>query len=284
MSSLLTLRSPAKINLFLQVLGRRSDGYHEIASLLQAVDLCDTLRFEINQPAGVYCDDPRIPTDHSNTIVKAIDVFQRRTRLPVDVQVKVAKIIPSQAGLGGGSSNAATTLWALNQLYGKPASLEELQQWAGEIGSDVPFFLSGGTAYCTGRGENITSLAPMPSEKLWIVKPRQGVSTPLIYQTLQLEALSERNPKQALEALIRGKGDYFNDLEETAFKLLPEIALLKDHLLAAGFRSVMMTGSGSALFCLGDGALPHFLEDVEAFSASYLNRPQEEWYLQSVMQ
>jgi len=279
----ITLYSPAKINLFLQVIRRRADGFHELATLLQAIDLCDVIQFEAGERTSLFCSDPRIPTDGSNLILKAVHIFQRRTLLSIDVAIRLTKNIPIQAGLGGGSSNAATTLWALNQLYGEPASLEELQQWAGEIGSDVPFFLSQGTAYCTGRGETVESLVPLPvpSTPLWIIKPNRGLSTPLIYGKLELSRLVKRDPRKALREFVCGGTGYYNDLEGVAIALLPQLSLLREQLLADGFRFVTMTGSGSSLFCFGDRT-PHLSGyDAEAFSASYTRRSPDAWYLPS---
>ncbi len=144
---MLTLNSPAKVNLFLRILRRRSDGYHDLASLFQAISLYDTIHFALSDHDELTCDKPGIPTDSTNLILKAADLFRRKTGLKFGLKAHLEKRIPHEAGLGGGSSNAATTLWALNQLHGQPASPDELIAWSGEIGSDITFFLSHGTAY-----------------------------------------------------------------------------------------------------------------------------------------
>lgn len=274
---MITLLSPAKVNLFLRVVGRRPDGYHELASLFQTVNLCDTLQFELADKDELICDVPGVPADHSNLILKAIELFRRKTGKEFGVKVVLDKKIPPQSGLGGGSSNAATTLWALNQLNGEPASVGELQSWGAEIGSDVPFFLSQGTAYCTGRGEKVRNLDPLPKVSMCLVQPGQGLPTPMIYQRLNLDELSSRDPENALGEFLQGSEDYFNDLEEPAFALLPRLALLKQSILEQGFEHVMMTGSGSALFCVGD-RVPKVGGDVRHYIVEYLNRPESEWY------
>lgn len=163
------LFSPAKINLFFRVLKKRDDGYHEIASLYQAIDLGDTLNITLNECDELSCSDPSLQTDESNLVLKAAALFRKKTALALYIKVHLHKQIPIQAGLGGGSSNAATTLWALNKLANCPASFQDLALWSCELGSDVAFFFSKGAAYCTGRGELFSSLdnfAPPCLQKL----------------------------------------------------------------------------------------------------------------------
>ena len=157
---MLTLFSPAKINLYLHVIKKRTDGYHDISSLFQAIDLGDTLHFEWSnhEPDKLTCTDPNLTTDSSNLIMKAVLLFRQKTDWHHPVSIHLEKRIPIQSGLGGGSSNAATTLWALNEKAGRPASIEQLQTWSAEIGSDIPFFFSEGTAHCLGRGEEVKSI------------------------------------------------------------------------------------------------------------------------------
>ena len=138
---MLTLNSPAKINLFLRVKARRADGYHELATLMQTVGLCDTITMELAEHDSLSCTNPQIPTDTSNLIWKAIHAFRKHTGMNCFVDVGVDKKIPIQAGLGGGSSNAATALKGMNTLCGSPLSVEELMMLGAQVGSDVPFFL-----------------------------------------------------------------------------------------------------------------------------------------------
>ncbi|MBA3815936.1 MAG: 4-(cytidine 5'-diphospho)-2-C-methyl-D-erythritol kinase [Parachlamydiaceae bacterium] len=274
---MLRLASPAKINLFLRILRRRSDGYHELASLFQTIDLCDTLDYSFSHEDRLTCTDTSIPTDRNNLVLKAVDLFRRKTNLDFGVNINLEKRIPVEAGLGGGSSNAATTLWALNQLCNRPAKLEQLIQWSGEIGSDIAFFLSQGTAYCTGRGEILRFLYPLQEKNLCIVKPPYGLSTPLVYRNLDALNLPQRNPETTLSEFIEGQFPCFNDLEIPAFAMMPELASLHSRLKSAGFSEVLMSGSGSAIFCLGEGDLSNFT-DVACFQASFINRTNHDWY------
>lgn len=147
------LFSPAKINLFLRVVSKEPDGYHHLSSLFQAISLGDTLIMERASTDQLTCDHSFLPTDHSNLILKAIKLFRQRTGCEQAFKVHLIKRIPIQAGLGGGSSNAATTLWGCNQLAQTNLSDSTLMEWGTELGSDVSFFFSQGTAHCTGRGE-----------------------------------------------------------------------------------------------------------------------------------
>lgn len=273
----LTLRSPAKVNLFLRVLRRRPDGYHDLASLFQAIDLFDTLSVAFSAADELVCSDSALPMNRSNLVWKAVDLFRKHTRLCTPVKVSLQKRIPSQAGLGGGSGNAATMLWALNQLHGSPVEQQVLVEWSAEIGSDITFFLSQGTAYCTGRGELIESVAPLPQTKLWIVKPPYGLSTPAVFRHLAVDTLSQRDPKASLQAWLQGKPERYNDLEEAAYALSPELAALHAHLLAHGCDDVLLCGSGSSLACFGSVA-PPALPDHQIVPAQFVNRPAHAWY------
>ncbi|MBA3957214.1 MAG: 4-(cytidine 5'-diphospho)-2-C-methyl-D-erythritol kinase [Parachlamydiaceae bacterium] len=271
--------SPAKINLFLRVIERRPDNYHELASLFQTIDLCDTIDITLSNSDLLTCTDPTLPTDSSNLVMKAVNLFRQKTGLKFGVKAHLEKHIPHQAGLGGGSSNAATTLWALNQLCGYPATTEELAAWSAEIGSDISFFFAQGTAYCTGRGEHVENLPSLPQTTLWIVKPSQGLSTPLVYQNLHPKELPQRQPKQMLQQFFNGTPYYFNDLEQAAFSVMPALATLKQKLTNVGFSSVVMTGSGSGFFCIGSKIPP---VDATFFcrQVKFLNRETYNWYTQ----
>lgn len=274
---MLFLRSPAKVNLFLQIRGRCSDGYHELASLFQAISLCDHLHFKESECDLLTCSDPTLPVDHTNLISKAVHLFRSKTGIKRHWTIHVQKNIPQQAGLGGGSSNAATTLWALNALHGKPATEDELVAWGAALGSDVPFFLSSGTAYCTGRGEVIRSLSPLQNATLWIVKPKEGLPTVQVYAKLKECHMSTGDPQKALTSFFNGSSTYFNDLEKPAFDLLPSLATLKQKLLNFGFSNVLMSGSGSSFFCVGE-ADPADVSDCLTFKVHYLQRQSNFWY------
>jgi 4-diphosphocytidyl-2-C-methyl-D-erythritol kinase len=271
--------SPAKVNLFFRVLRKRDDGYHEIASLYQAIDLGDTLLVKLSEIDELSCSHPSLPTDESNLVLRAVRLFRHKTALPVYAKIDLHKQIPMEAGLGGGSSNAATTLWALNVLTGSPASLRELAEWSGELGSDISFFFSTGTAYCTGRGEQFQTLQELSfSEKLWIAKPSYGLSTPVVYKACTPSLFPSRDPRQVLTQLLEGKCSYFNDLEIPAFQLMPQLETLKQELLSLGFSSVTMTGSGTAFFCFGPPTLKPQLPSIKFYETKPISRRGHQWY------
>lgn len=275
-NTLLTLKSPAKINLFLRVLGKRSDGYHELATLMQAVSLCDTLTIQLNDSCDkLSCTDSTIPTDDSNLVLKATSLFRNKTGLKSTFSINLEKVIPHQAGLGGGSSNAATTLWACNKLTNAQIPDSVLAEWAAEIGSDVAFFLSPGTAYCTGRGEILKPVKVNYSTNFTIIKPKEGLSTPKIFGKLQISSLQHRDPESILKGFCEGNYDYFNDLETAALDELPLLKDMKQQLHLNGFTSVTMSGSGSSFFCTGSGIIPNGLKYYNVFP---IVRKPGNWY------
>lgn len=236
--------SPAKLNLFFRVLFKRPDGYHEIASLFQAIDLFDRLFFSFSERDQLSCTEAAIPCDSSNLVAKALALFRAKVPTP-PLSIHIEKKIPIQAGLGGGSSNAATTLWALNELMGCPLHLEELKHLGAQIGSDIAFFFSEGTAYCTGRGEILAPFQLPSSLQGTLAKPLFGLSTPLVYKQTCPQAFQPRDPVEALRAYPC----FFNDLEIPAFQLEPRLLSLREELRKS-FAEVVMTGSGTAFFCL----------------------------------
>lgn len=269
--------SPAKVNLFLRVLSRRSDGYHEIASLFQAIDLFDHLDIDLAEHDQFTCSDHRLPTDGSNLVLKAVAIFRQKTSLQAPVRIHLAKHIPAEAGLGGGSGNAATTLWALNELLGMPATLEQLKAWSAEIGSDIPFFFSQGTAYCAGRGEIVQELKPMPSQSLIIVKPPYGLSTPSVYKALDISNVSRMTPEDLLKSFEKGQSHYVNDLEAPAFALKPELFALKKELCEQ-YEHVLLAGSGTSLCCFGNEKITYKQDSFFSKSARFVTRSQDRWY------
>jgi 4-diphosphocytidyl-2-C-methyl-D-erythritol kinase len=249
---MLLLRSPAKVNLFFKILGKRSDGYHEVATLMQTVALYDELSFEQAERDALTCSDPKIPTDERNLILKAADLFRKKSGLPLFVSVHLKKQIPHEAGLGGGSSNAATTLMALNQLAGTPVSQSDLQAWSAELGSDVPFFFApSGRALCTGRGERVHPLDRVKTESLLIVKPPYGLSTPAVYAQVKVAENSKFNLEATVEAFQQGRGHLFNELESAAFYLAPDLLDYRHAIVEAGASQTLLAGSGASLFGLG---------------------------------
>jgi len=294
----LDLFSPAKINLFLRVTRKRPDGFHDLASVFQAVSFGDTLGFD-PLPASATSDtltvsgDPELealPTDDSNLVIKALNVFRERTGSQTRYAVHLTKRIPTGAGLGGGSGNAATALWAANELSGRPAGTDALVDWAADVGSDVPFFLSTGTAMVTGRGENVEAMPSLPPAAMLLVKPPEGVPTPEIFKRFSLENASDADPEALRREIERGvyvDGTTVNDLEAPAFAYLPKLGDLKARLAEAGrqeglgYTSVFMSGSGATIVCLGADGVPELVrQDPELFRtpATFLNRPDDAWY------
>lgn len=269
--------SPAKINLFLRVLNKRPDGYHNIASLFQAVDVFDTLEFQLSEIDFFSCTDADLPLDSSNLIVKALDLFRQKTKLKFNISITVDKLIPKKAGMGGGSSNAATTLWALNEMLGKPATTAELMRWSEELGSDVPFFFSHGTAFCTGRGEIVDELPPLPKKTLWLFKPGKGLSTPEVFANLDLSSLPVRDPEEILKGFYSNKPIFFNDLEEAAIKVMPALVEFKEKVVNLGFEILCMTGSGTAFIC----DLRSDDEGTIYPPVNYVNRETGGWYIKT---
>lgn len=263
-SPTLTLQSPAKINLTLRVLEKMDNGYHAIRSRFQAIALCDTLTFSISEKDQFTCSNHHIPNDSRNLVIQARDLFRQKTGWNSPIAIHLEKHIPSEAGLGGGSGNAATTLWALNQLSGYGLSDLQLAEWGALLGSDIPFFFSNGSAICEGRGEKVSACEPMHENVFVIAKPAFGLSTQKVYQHHQL---------------IKHNVDekYFNDLENSAFTISPKLANVKSKLVGAGFETVLLSGSGTAFFCLGPGDFQKVTE-VEWWKTKPIARVEGKWY------
>lgn len=297
-SDSLTLFSPCKINLFLRIIRKRPDGFHDLASLFQAVGFGDTLNLSLltkGDKDEFTCNMEGVPTDSTNLVIRALELMRQRTnKNDVFFNADLFKRVPAQAGLGGGSANAATAMWGANELMGRPATLDQLIEWSGELGSDITFFLSRGTAYCTGRGEVMSPIdPPLPSgAKLSIVKPDLGLSTPKVFKALDYEQLSNEDPQSLCDTFLKdgvvSTDDkyYINDLEQPAFDCLPELRALKEELLGVeGFDHVMMSGSGTSIFCIGEPAdndafVKEFdsREGVSVFSAAFINREEGCWF------
>ncbi len=259
------------------MLHKRPDGFHEIASLFQAISLGDFLTIRPNDGTDhLTCTNPHIPTDQTNLILRAAHLFRAKTGIQRYFSFALDKRIPIEAGLGGGSSNAATTLWGLNEILGTEIEVDILREWAAELGSDVPFFLSSGRAYAEGKGEILTSQTPIAATSIWIAKPSEGLSTPDVYKQVVIEQLTKRDPREALHSHCTDRPIFFNDLEEPAFQLAPQLKDVKRALLQHGFEQVHMTGSGTAFFCFGSVNQPR-LPNLQFFPAHFIHR-DEDWY------
>jgi 4-diphosphocytidyl-2-C-methyl-D-erythritol kinase len=248
----ISLNAPAKINLYLQVLGKRPDGYHEIDSLMQAIDLYDHITIEKSDSIELECDDPSIPSDSSNLAFKAAALLQRAAYFP-GARIILKKRIPSGSGLGGGSSDAAFVLRGLSQLYNLDLSAEQKKEIAGEIGSDVPFFLSSGQAIVEGRGEKIFPVKTPLDYGVIVITPPIMSSTADTYRKLKI-VLTKSPPSTLLKRGIESSSFYRlmksfrNDLEEVVLVDIPELKNLKEILIEAGCLYSAVTGSGSAVF------------------------------------
>lgn len=250
----LVVRAYAKVNLDLRVLGLLPDGYHHVRTVLQSLRLHDTLTFvRTRGPFRIECDDATIPTGSANLVWRAADLLcrQRRGRPePSGVQVRLRKRIPPQAGLGGGSSNAAAALLALSHLWRLPVDLATLSRLASRLGADVPFFLAGGTALGTGRGDDVSPLAEPPGSPIVVINPPFGVSTPEAYRWFDEDGPPRRAraPKHAPASWPAWGRNLRNDLEAPVVRRHPAVGRLVRALGVLGADYAAMSGSGSAVF------------------------------------
>jgi 4-diphosphocytidyl-2-C-methyl-D-erythritol kinase len=248
------LRASAKVNLALEVLGKRGDGYHEIATVLQAVDLADRLRLETADTLSLHVDDPDLPTDDGNLVMRAARLLQKAAGREDGARIGLTKRIPVAAGLGGGSSDAAAALWGLSRLWKLGWPRARLRELAVELGMDVPFFLGPGRAIATGRGERLAALPGGGGYALVLVNPKVPLSTREVYGRVpagwhaepsgterMVEALRTRNAGTVGAALT-------NNLERVVEPVMPVIGRMKAALLAAGALGAIMSGSGPTVF------------------------------------
>ena len=252
----LALQASAKVNLALEVLGKRPDGYHEIATVMQAVDLFDRLMFETAPTISLEADDPALPRGEENLVVRAAMLLQQASGARAGVKIRLRKRIPVAAGLGGGSSDAAATLWALNRLWRLRWTSARLADLAMRLGMDVPFFLAGGPALATGRGERIKRLPAIGGYALVLVNPRVSLSTREVYERVpagwQAEPSGTRRLVEALKTrnVARVAAAVTNNLEAFVIRTLPAVGRMKAALLAAGALGAAMSGSGPTVFGL----------------------------------
>jgi 4-diphosphocytidyl-2-C-methyl-D-erythritol kinase len=264
--------APAKVNLSLRVLGRRADGFHNLRSLMVPISVFDALVFAHKEDGDLefFCDVPEVPADESNLVVRAVRLFCGTVGILPQLSVSLQKAIPHGAGLGGGSSDAATTLLALDALYQTGLSRDVLADLAAELGSDVPFFVYQSAAWIGGRGEQVELVTALPTLPLLLLKPRFGVSTPWAFQhwkdAVEIPGISYE--AQAHEGLV-----FVNDLERPVFQKYLFLADLKRWLLARPeVSAALMSGSGSTVFAvlrdkeagfrLGEEAVKEFGESL----------------------
>jgi 4-diphosphocytidyl-2-C-methyl-D-erythritol kinase len=242
--------APAKINLSLKILGRRPDGFHELSSLMAPISVFDTLEFDIKTDGDLefLCASPGIPLDESNLVVRAARLFCGTYGVSPQIRISLSKEIPHGAGLGGGSSDAATTLLALDSLFQTHLEREALAQLAAELGSDVPFFVYQSAAWISGRGETVSPVASLPAVPLLLVKPPFGVPTPWAYSQWRQ---SEEIPGVDYGEQSTAAGVLINDLERPVFQKYVLLAELKRWLCSQPeVEGALLSGSGSTLFAV----------------------------------
>ncbi|NOT49171.1 MAG: 4-(cytidine 5'-diphospho)-2-C-methyl-D-erythritol kinase [Acidobacteria bacterium] len=252
-----TLPSFAKINLMLRVLGKRADGFHEIFTVFQTVSLCDDITFSESGEIGLTCSNRGLPTDEKNLIVRAALMLRERSGLSSGAAMHLKKRIPSPGGLGGGSSNAAVALIGLKRLWDLDLTHADLIEIAAELGSDVPFFLLGGTAFGTGTGTCVEPVADADGQFLLIVTPAANVATKEAYARLNVQNLTTEEAKRILfvcrseaESLDLRHSALKNDIEPAVFAAHPEVERVKKTLIELGAVNALMSGSGGSVFAV----------------------------------
>ena len=248
MQSLYDVPAPAKLNLFLHITGRRPDGYHLLQSVFALIDWADTLHFEVRPDGQVSREDLTSTLPADDLITKAAKALQQAAQCPLGAHIGIAKSIPAQAGMGGGSSDAASTLLALNRLWRLNLSLESLQAIGLKLGADVPFFLGGLNAWVEGIGEKMTPVT-VPAAQFLVVKPEAGLNTAMIFSDPDLKRDSEPAIISGFAAHAPGNAFSYgrNDLQAVAQKLCPGVTQALEWLALQGLAG-RMTGSGSAVF------------------------------------
>lgn len=253
MTGVLRLNAPAKVNFRLDVLKRRPDGYHELRMIMQRIGLYDEIEISLRQQPGISlsCNHPYIPEDQRNIVWKAADEILKRSGKDIGIIIKLQKKIPVGAGLGGGSSDAATTLLGLNDLLGTGLSDDQLMQIGLKLGADVPFFIFKKPAVAEGVGEKLRPLEHIPKLWLLLVNPGIHVATSWVYQNLNL---TSEKVAAKLPFLYKSAEDVCsilsNDLESVTLRRYPVIMEIKEKMMAAGADGALMSGSGSTVFAI----------------------------------
>jgi 4-diphosphocytidyl-2-C-methyl-D-erythritol kinase len=256
---MLTIYAPAKINLVLEVLGKDGD-YHQISSIVQSIDLCDVLNFQLDRGICLECDVLGLNRD--NLVTRAATLLKESTKCSLGTRIELRKHIPWSVGLGGGSSDAAAALLALSELWGLELRLSEMVHLASRLGSDVPFFIHKGTALVEGKGEKVTPLPSLPSTSFVLLVPplpKIPGKTKQMYNNLRVADFTEGQfVQRALSSLRQGKAIdrslIFNVFEEVAFDFFPGLDKYRKTLEEAGAPGVYLAGSGPCLFTFFSGA------------------------------
>ena len=258
-------KSPCKVNLILNILGQRADGFHELETVMQPVKLFDEISLERGETGiQLTCNIPELPVDSKNLVYRAADEFLKLHNLQAGVRIHLQKNLPLAAGLGGGSGNAATTLLGMNELFGSPLPLKALDSIAATLGSDIPFFLYDQPALATGRGEKVRTLENFPAlngKAFFLVHPGFGISTPWSYQNLARFPKDQNGTPGRAEKLVAAlqtndwnaiRTNVYNSLEAPAFDKFPVLQLYKEFLRENGALVALMSGSGSTTFAIAE--------------------------------
>lgn len=267
----ITALARAKINLTLDILGKRRDGYHDLETVMQTIELHDLLEFSpADQEISLSVEGGRAPSGRDNLVYLAADRLRTICSVRKGVKIRLKKDIPVEAGLGGGSADAAVTLLVLNEMWGTGLSLDRLIKIGEQLGSDIPFSLLGGTAMARGRGELLEQLPPCPTMGLVLVKPPFGVSTASVYRAYSTGAAFKRPDNPAMVNAIRQRNigeiakNLANVLEQVTINMYPEVAKIKFKLIEAGALAALMSGSGPTVFGLAAD-----LEEARAVASRY---------------
>ena len=255
----ITLPSFAKVNLYLRVLGRRDDGYHELCTVFQTVSLHDSITFIEADDLSLTWNQTEVAISDDNLIIRAANALKKWFKVERGARINLVKTIPAPGGLGGGSSNAAVTLLGLSKLWKLKPTPVELERLASKIGSDVPFFLHGGSCLGSGRGELIEELSDQAIGAMLIVTPNVAVHTPEAFYRLSAPNLTKQGLNRNL-FVCRNEANspdllhsaLINDLEASVFEAYPEVRRVKETLLALGARNAAMSGSGASVFAIFD--------------------------------
>ncbi|HEX7652034.1 MAG TPA: 4-(cytidine 5'-diphospho)-2-C-methyl-D-erythritol kinase [Verrucomicrobiae bacterium] len=260
-------KSPCKVNLILNILGKRPDGFHALETVMHPVNVCDVMTFERGGSGlQLTCSNPELPCDAKNLVHRAATAFTGAAGIPATegIRIHLQKNLPLAGGIGGGSANAAVTFTALNELFGAPLPLAKLHELSAVLGSDVPFFLYEKPALATGRGEQVQTLenfAALKGKAFFLVHPGFGISTPWSYQNLARFPQDQNGragrAAKLISALQQGDwagidADLYNSLEAPAFDKHPILKLYKDFLREQGALVSLMSGSGSTTFAIAE--------------------------------
>ena len=255
MNTTISLNAYAKINLYLEVLGLRPDQYHEVETIMQSISLHDRITFvPTDRDIELTCNLDTLPTDATNLAYRAAELMKTTYHITQGVRIHIEKNIPIGAGLGGGSTDAATVLRGCQQVWDIFAPVRDLEKLGIQLGMDVPFCLQGGTAFASGRGEHVQLRFPTPEFDLVLVYPNLHISTKEIYQRIDAQPIIYPRAVEPAMLSIRQKNityiaqQMFNRLEEATLPAFPELTALKENLKAHGCLGVLMSGSGSSVF------------------------------------